>query len=119
MNDISELRATRAVTLGALRVMMGRAEARGGEYLSAEEEQHFIMGCAKVDELDTQIRAAKRSADYWRGLLAHQGAPAQEAWIPPARTMGGSLGISDPTKIARSDAQVLMMRRAAYAGGAR
>jgi len=60
-------------------------------------------------------RAEQSTLGYWRGLLAHQGAPAQEVWIPPARTMG----ISDGTKTSPTPERVLMMRRAAYAGGAR
>ena len=101
-----------------------RIEQRREQRLPQAEEARLYAEIALASRqadlaAERRERAEQSTLGYWRGLLAHQGAPAQERWIPPGRTMGEALGISDGTKTSPTPERVLMMRRAAYAGGVR
>jgi hypothetical protein len=96
MSDVDELRATRAAALGALRVMVDGAD-EDQEFLTIEQEEHFIGACALIDALDTRIRAARASSDYWSGRMGEgEAADLDEPlWVPTPVTAGEQLGIRD------------------------
>ena len=117
MNDLSELRAVRAVTVAAMRVMLDGAD-EDQEYLTPEQEAHFIMGCAKVNQLDTQIRAAKASSAYWSERMGEAADLDEPAWEPRPLLAGQQLGIVDPAiPSAKGQARLQEWRRRLYAMG--